>query len=73
MSHYFTNDYVKSEEKVVKVKINDEDFTFVTDNGVFSKSGLDFGTRTLLENLKLEEIKGNVLDLVVDMDRLEYT
>ena len=62
MSHYFTNDYVKSEEKVVKVKINDEDFTFVTDNGVFSKSGLDFGTRTLLENLKLEEIKGEVLD-----------
>lgn len=62
MSHYFTNDYVKSEEKVVKVKINEEDFTFITDNGVFSKSGLDFGTRTLLENLKLEEIKGEVLD-----------
>lgn len=62
MSYYFTNDYVKSEEKVVKVKINEEDFTFITDNGVFSKSGLDFGTRTLLENLKLEEIKGEVLD-----------
>lgn len=62
MSHYFTNDYVKSEKKLIKVKIGEKDYSFNVDNGVFSKSGLDFGTRTLLESLVLEEIKGDVLD-----------
>lgn len=62
MSHYFTNDYVKSEEKTVKAKINGNEYSFKVDNGVFSKGGLDFGTRTLLENLDLEAIKGDVLD-----------
>lgn len=62
MSHYFTNDEVKSLEKEVEIKINDVDFKFITDNGVFSKRGLDFGTRTLLENLDIDNIKGNVLD-----------
>ncbi len=62
MSHYFTNDYVKSEKRLIKAKINDKDYSFNVDNGVFSKSGLDFGTRTLLENLRIEEIKGDVLD-----------
>ncbi|MBQ9319060.1 MAG: class I SAM-dependent methyltransferase, partial [Bacilli bacterium] len=35
-------------------------FTFVTDNNVFSKRGVDFGTRTLLESIK--DINGEVLD-----------
>lgn len=35
-------------------------FSFHTDNGVFSKSGLDFGTRSLIE--ALPQIKGRVLD-----------
>ena len=62
MSHYFTNDDIRSNEKEVEIKINDIDFKFITDNGVFSKRGLDFGTRTLLENLDIDSIKGNVLD-----------
>lgn len=60
MSHYFTNDYVKSEEKTVKVIIKNIHLKFIVDNGVFSKKGLDFGTRTLLENI--QGIKGDVLD-----------
>ena len=60
MSHYFTNDYVKSEEKTVKVIIKNTHLKFIVDNGVFSKKGLDFGTRTLLENI--QDIKGDVLD-----------
>ena len=60
MSHYFTNDYVKSEEKTVKVIIKNTHLKFIVDNGVFSKKGLDFGTRTLLENI--QGIKGDVLD-----------
>lgn len=60
--HYFTNDEVKSEIKKVLVKINNQNFEFLTDNGIFSKRGLDFGTRSLLENLDLSIIKGDVLD-----------
>ena len=62
MAHYFTNEELPSDEKTIKCIINDINFTFITDNGVFSKNGLDFGTRTLLENLELDNIKGDVLD-----------
>ena len=62
MNHYFTNDdSLKSEIKKINVKINNLPFSFYTDNGVFSKKGLDFGTRTLLENLS--NIKGDILDI----------
>lgn len=61
MSHYFTNDNVKSNEKIVDVKIKDTNLKFITDNGVFSKRGLDFGTRTLLENIYLSS-KKEILD-----------
>jgi len=62
MSHYFENDKnLKSDLQVIKVSILNTDFTFSTDSGVFSKKGLDFGTRTLLESLS--PLKGNILDL----------
>lgn len=60
MSHYFTNDYVESKEVKTKCIIKNTELTLITDNGVFSKKGLDFGTRTLLETI--EDIKGQVLD-----------
>jgi len=60
MSHYFTNDYVESKEQKTKCIIKNTELTLITDNGVFSKRGLDFGTRTLLETI--ENIKGQVLD-----------
>lgn len=63
MAHYFENDeHLKSEEKETFVKINNTNFRFLTDNGVFSKKGLDFGTRTLLETLDIDQIKGKILD-----------
>lgn len=62
MSHYFTNDdSIKSEIKKVNVRLKNQSLSFYTDNGVFSKKGLDFGTRSLLESL--ESIAGDVLDL----------
>lgn len=64
MAHYFENDKnLKSEMREHQIKIFDKSYTFITDHGVFSKEGLDFGTRTLLETVPLTEIKGNVLDL----------
>ena len=62
MAHYFTNDPVSSNPKTIKVNIKENSYNFTVDNGVFSKSGLDFGTRTLLESLPLDKIKGDVLD-----------
>ena len=63
MGHYFTNEKdLKSVIKEVKMVINQTEYKFMTDHGVFSKSGLDFGTRTLLENIENAHIKGKVLD-----------
>lgn len=63
MAHYFENDEnLKSKEQIKKVLINNKKFQFITDNGVFSKKGLDFGTRTLLETIELDELHGKVLD-----------
>ena len=62
MSHYFTNDInLKHNVDKKNVVINGKEFTFFTDNGVFSKKGLDFGTRTLLESLP-NDLKGDILD-----------
>jgi len=62
MSHYFENDKnLKSDEQLIKVSVNNTDLTFLTDSGVFSKKGLDFGTRSLLESIP--DVKGNILDL----------
>ena len=63
MNQYFeNNENLKSNIEIKKVKIKNKDFEFMTDNGVFSKKGLDFGTRSLLETINIEEITGNVLD-----------
>ena len=63
MSQYFDNVDLKSNIEKYKTRIFDKEFFFNTDNGVFSKSKLDFGTRCLLENLPLEEIKGEILEV----------
>lgn len=62
VAHYFTNDDVKSEEKKLNIIFKDKKYIMNTDNGVFSKKGLDFGTRTLLENIPFEDLKGDILD-----------
>ena len=64
MGHYFINDdNLKSEIKVFSVCLFDKTFKFKTDNGVFSKEKLDFGTRLLLENIPIKDLSGDVLDL----------
>ena len=63
MAHYFENDEnVKSEEKTIHFEVFNKLYNFKTDNNVFSKQGLDFGTRTLLENIDIKNINGDVLD-----------
>ena len=63
MSHYFINDNsVKSSETKIKVSFKNNKYEFIVDNGVFSKTKLVFATKTLLESLDFNNIKGNVLD-----------
>lgn len=53
MEHYFTNSYsLKSEIVRVDTEVNSVSYYFYTDNGVFSKGELDFGTELLLKTFK---------------------
>lgn len=64
MGQYFENDSnLKSEIVKHNICILDQPFSFYTDNGVFSKNKLDYGTRFLLEILSLEDIGKKVLDV----------
>lgn len=64
MSQYFDNDKnVKSERKLIKFNFNNKEFSIYSDNGVFSKDRLDYGSRVLLENIDIDKLYGNVLDL----------
>ena len=63
LEHYFTNNpNLKSELRKLTYNYKDVHFEFISDNGVFSKNKLDFGTRTLLENLEIDRFKGKILD-----------
>ena len=54
MSQYFENDdKVKSNISLKEVTVKNIKYYFYTDNGVFNKSGLDYGTRLLLNNISL--------------------
>lgn len=63
MGQYFEN--VDLPSKMIKHEafVLGKKFIFYTDNGVFSKDGLDFGSRLLLETIPLEEVGGKVLDM----------
>ena len=63
MDHYFTNNNLKSNLNKVLVKIRDKSFNFYTDNGVFSKKGLDFGSRSLINALLNENLEKTALDV----------
>ena len=63
MGQYFDNDKLPSKMVKTECFVLGHKFTFYTDNGVFSKDGLDFGSRLLLETIPLEEVGGKVLDM----------
>ena len=63
MGQYFDNEKLPSKMVKTDAFILGKKFVFFTDNGVFSKDGLDFGSRLLLESIPLEEVGGKVLDM----------
>ena len=63
MGQYFENEKLPSKMVKTEAVVLGNRFIFYTDNGVFSKDGLDFGSRLLLESIPLEEVGGKVLDM----------
>lgn len=64
MSHYFLNDKnLVSDIKPFNISVNGNSFTFNTDNGVFSKGELDYGTSLLIQNVLKKSLTGDILDL----------
>ena len=52
MDHYFTdNRHLAENRKEISFRFWCFTYTFITDNGVFSKDSVDFGTRVLLKTL----------------------
>lgn len=63
MNQYFNNnEKLDSEIKEFFVQVKDINMYLYTDNGVFNKKGLDFGTRVLLENIDISN-KESFLDV----------
>ena len=63
MSYYFDKETnVESKIFTTRANIKNKLYTFKTDNNVFSKKGLDFGTRTLIESIDINTLSGDILD-----------
>ena len=51
MEHYFTNnDNLKSDIRTIYYQYQEYNFSFLSDNGVFSKNKIDFGSKLLVES-----------------------
>ena len=69
MTNYYYSEHpdVEHQERRWNFNLLGNEFRFVTDNGVFSKRTVDFGSRTLLSALEatgmFENLQGTVLDV----------
>lgn len=62
--HYYSKKTTaKSEEKSWTYTLRGHHFTFTTDNAVFSKKEVDFGSRLLIDSFTEPAVEGDVLDL----------
>lgn len=58
MKHYYTdNTDLESKDIKIEFKYKDHDLIFSSDNGVFSKNFIDYGSRVLLENISIDNDK----------------
>lgn len=64
MEHYYTNNpTTESREKIINSTIANENLKFYTDNGVFSKESVDFGTKIMLESFTTNKENAKVADI----------
>jgi 16S rRNA (guanine1207-N2)-methyltransferase len=62
--HYYTKKPVKkSQRSTIKEEIRGIELVYTVDEGVFSKRGVDFGSKMLIENLKEPDISGAIIDV----------
>jgi len=64
-NHYYSkNPSIESDPKYWDFTLRDRKFRFKTDNGVFSKKEVDFGSRLLIETFSLPAgVEGDLLDV----------
>lgn len=53
----------KSNPKIWQADIDKQTYAFTSDDGVFSKRTVDFGSRLLIETYEDPDVKGDILDL----------
>lgn len=64
MGQYFTNDAnIESKERIIEYTYLNERIKLISDNGVFSKNRIDFGTNVLLNSLENLDNIHSVLDV----------
>lgn len=64
MAHYFTdNRELDKNRREHTFRFLDCLYIFTTDNGVFSKTGVDYGSYVLLKVIAEQDLKGSVLDM----------
>ncbi len=65
MSHYFTDNRLPQNRKEISFFFRFSGFIIplITDNGVFSKAKVDFGSVVLLKTIKEEPLGEHILDL----------
>ncbi len=64
MKHYYTNNVdLKSREIHLPFQYKNHQLTFVSDNGVFSKERVDYGSRVLLNNINVSDNQKKLLDV----------
>jgi 16S rRNA (guanine1207-N2)-methyltransferase len=62
--HYYSRiQKVGSDPKYWDYTLRNTSFRFKTDNGVFSKKEVDFGSRLLIESFQMPSLEGPVLDV----------
>ena len=63
MQYFENNDKLMSKKREISVVLNDVTYSFISDNGVFSKSEVDYGSLALLKVILKQDISGNILDV----------
>lgn len=64
VSHYFTDhSEISKNRREIPFRFLDFEYKVLSDDGVFSKDGLDIGTESLLKVVVKEDLKGKVADL----------
>ncbi|WHY92088.1 class I SAM-dependent methyltransferase [Neobacillus cucumis] len=62
--HYYSRTQkVESDPKYWDFTLKNHRFRFKTDNGVFSKREVDFGSRILIEAFEMPDVEGSILDV----------